>query len=426
MKEHIEEAIEAFRSRESYYAKAERYYAGRHDLAFATDKFRNAFGSLFREFALNLCPAVVDSLRDKLRIAGFSVDEAAAGASVADLNRMTARIWDAGRMGTRAGEIHREMLVYGDAYMIVWPDFTGFPRLFPNRAANCTVVADDEDPNLIIRAVKHWRTKDKRIRLNIFYPDRIEKFVATDAFDGPMTSSDRFVSVGEMPVVENPFGRVPVFHFANNARLGEAGTSELDAVIPIQDGLNKSMLDMLVAMEFSAYRQRWAAGIETDIDGDGKPVSPFTAGVDHLWISQNPEAKFGDFATANLEQFLKVKDSFRGDIASVTGVPLHYFTVNSARTHASGEALRNAEARFLAKVRDRQASLGQVWADAMGFALEIAGMGKGNRLVTRWEDPSPLSDREQLENALLRRRLGRTEAEAQEETGYGQADAAEK
>lgn len=87
----------------------------------------------------------------------------------------------------------------------------------------------------------------------------------------------------------------------------------------------------------------------------------------------DPEARFGDFATANLEQFLKVKDSFRGDIASVTGVPLHYFTVNSTRTHASGEALRNAEWRFLAKVRDRQESLGQTWADVMSFALQVAG-----------------------------------------------------
>jgi hypothetical protein len=32
----------------------------------------NAFGSLFREFALNLCPAVVDAVREKLKITSFS------------------------------------------------------------------------------------------------------------------------------------------------------------------------------------------------------------------------------------------------------------------------------------------------------------------------------------------------------------------
>jgi hypothetical protein len=61
-------------------------------------------------------------------------------------------------------------------------------------------------------------------------------------------------------VVPNPYGVVPVFHFANNADLGMTGRSELEAAMPVQDGLNKSVLDMLVAMEFSAYRQRWAAG----------------------------------------------------------------------------------------------------------------------------------------------------------------------
>ena len=88
---------------------------------------------------------------------------------------------------------------------------------------------------------------------------------------------------------------MPVFHFANNADLAEFGRSELEPAMPVQDGLNKSVLDMLVAMEFAAYRQRWAAGIEMTIDADGNPAAPFKAGVDHVWIAENPGARFGDF-----------------------------------------------------------------------------------------------------------------------------------
>ncbi|MCV4684362.1 phage portal protein, partial [Escherichia coli] len=66
--------------------------------------------------------------------------------------------------------------------------------------------------------------------------------------------------------VENPYGMIPVFHFANNPGIGNFGSSELEAVMPIQDGMNKAVLDMLVAMEVSAYRQRWAAGIEIQFD----------------------------------------------------------------------------------------------------------------------------------------------------------------
>jgi hypothetical protein len=146
------------------------------------------------------------------------------------------------------------------------------------------------------------------------------------------------------------------FHFANNASIGTFGRSELENAIPIQDGMNKSVLDMLVAMEFASFRQRWVAGIEVDYDTEGNVVAPFKNGIENLWISGNEGARFGDFETVDLEQFLKVKDGFRIDIASVTGTPLYYLLPHG-RGFASGEAMRKAESRFIAKVRDRQTAL---------------------------------------------------------------------
>ena len=74
MNQHISQAIDRFRSSAARYQKTERYYRGDHDLAFATEKFANTFGTLFREFAMNLCPAICDAVRDKLRVTGFSVN----------------------------------------------------------------------------------------------------------------------------------------------------------------------------------------------------------------------------------------------------------------------------------------------------------------------------------------------------------------
>ena len=75
MNENIEQAIYELRTNSPRYQKTESYYRGEHQLAFASEKFRNTFGSLFREFAMNLCPAVCDSVRDKLIVTGFTVDE---------------------------------------------------------------------------------------------------------------------------------------------------------------------------------------------------------------------------------------------------------------------------------------------------------------------------------------------------------------
>jgi hypothetical protein len=269
-------------------------------------------------------------------------------------------------------------------------------------------------------AAKMWIAYDKHTRLNLFYPDRIEKYVSRTRGEAPSLDPKDLVPLAEGEAQNNPYGVVPVFHFANNADLGMNGRSELDAAIPVQDGLNKSVLDMLVAMEFSAYRQRWAAGIEIEYDTDGKAIAPFTAGVDHLWITENPQAHFGDFEAAELDQFLKVKDSFRVDMASVTGTPLHYF-LQTAGDFPSGESLKKAETRFLAKVRDRQESFGQVWGDVMQFALRIEGRGDA-RLITQWEDAAPIGEREILENILLKTRLGLSREQALIEAGYGVAD----
>lgn len=423
MNTHIEEAIHNFRLAATRYTRTERYYRGSHDLAFATEKFANTFGSLFREFAMNLCPAVCDAVRDKLRITDLAVDGAVekdgGGTSPQD---SVGRIWRDNRMAIRAGEVHREALVNGDAYVIVWPDASGRARLHPNRAANCSVVYDEEHPGRLLRAAKYWRTRDKHTRLNLFYADRIERYMTERPGESTLPEAKEFVTYreagrkAERSATPNPYGQVPVFHFANNADIGSFGRSELEAAIPVQDGLNKSVLDMLVAMEFSAYRQRWAAGIEIEYDNDGNPVAPFKAGIDHLWIARNPEAKFGDFHTADLDQFLKVKDSFRVDMASVTGTPLYYL-LPTVRSFPSGEAFRKSETRFVSKVRERQASFGQVWSDAIAFALAVEGRG-GHWVGVRWEDPSTLGEKERLEIIELKRRIGISDGEALREAGY--------
>ncbi|MGI8812137.1 MAG: phage portal protein [Pyrinomonadaceae bacterium] len=413
----IEQALLAFRTDAPRYARSERYYRGEHDLSFATEKFKNAFGTLFREFALNLCPAVCQAVGDKLKVKGFSIDRGPSGDS-----DEVKRVWSDNRMALRSREVHKEALKNGDAYVIVWPASGGRIAIHPNRASSCTAVYDDESPGVVIRAAKYWRTADRRTRLNMFYPDRIEKYVSAGETEGWLPEAAEFVPVaGEEAVVENPFGVVSVFHFANNSDIGMSGTTEIEAAIPIQDGLNKAVLDMLVAMEFSAFRQRWAAGIEIEYDENGNPKAPFEAGVDRIWLAENAEARFGDFNTADLEQFLKVKDSFRTDIASVTGTPL-YYVMPDLHGFPSGESMRKAETRFLAKVRDRQESFGQVWADVMAFALAAEGRD-GSRLNTLWEDAGERTEREVLENILLKRQIGITVEQALVEAGYGEAEA---
>jgi hypothetical protein len=438
----IASAIHKFKCSADRYAKTTRYYLGDHDLCFATEKFLNAFGTLFREFALNLCPAVVDAVRDKLVITEFGIED-----GEKNISDDAWKIWQMNRMGVRAGEVHKEAVKNGDSYAIVWPNPAGEVTIYPQRAANCTVEYDEETPGKILWAAKYWKTNDKRFRLNLYYADRIERYVTKAADEWQVTTkanglnwasngkrkncwvlpdAKQFVPYVEdgNPVVRNQYGKVPVFHFANNSDIGCPGMSELHNAIPIQDALNKSVLDMMVAMEFASYRQRWATGIEIDYDETtGEAIPPYKSGIERLWTTDVETAKFGSFDATDLQQFLTVKDGFRIDLACVTGTPLYYF-MQTEGDFPSGEALKKSETRFINKVRDRQESFGQVWEDLMAFALLIENLGKGVRLFAKWEDPSPVSETETLNNLLLKQQINIPDETLWMEAGYGKADIA--
>ncbi len=411
----IKTALQQFRARAGQYQLYRNYYDGDHRLVFATDKFRSAFGSLFRAFADNLCDSVVDSCADRLIVTGFAVEEGA-GTAAGD----AWAIWQANRMDQRAAEAHSEALTSGDAYVIVWPDADGQPTIYPNSAANVTVRYDPETPGRVLWAAKVWPDEDGRLRLNMYYPDRIEKYITRNKTSALPTSSstfDPYEFPGEPWPLDNPYGQVPAFHFANSGRVGGFGRSELANVVPLQDALNKSIADMLVAMEYVALPQRWATGLEVEIDeATGRPKAPFVPGADRVWAVGAPDARFGQFDPANLVQFLDVQEKFRKEIATVSRTPLH-FLIPPAGVWPSGEALRAAESSFLAKVANRQVMFGNAWEDVLRFALRVAGK-RVAQLSCQWKDPTPRADLERAQVGLMKHQLGASQKQILGELGY--------
>jgi hypothetical protein len=418
--ETIKSVLKELSSRQEQYRKAHDYYRGKHNLCFATERFRNAFGHLFRKFAMNLMPTVVDAVKNKLRVTGFVVEEGS------DLATEAWKIWQTNRMQQQAGSVHLEALKAGDAYVIVWPDRNGIARIYPQKARLCTVTYDEEEPGRVVSAAKVWLTAGNKVRLNLYYPDRIEKYITRGSHSNGLPDGakafDPFLVDGETWTLENPYGVLPVFHFANNAAIGEFGDGELRNVMPIQDGLNKTVLDLMVAGEFFSFPQRYAIGLEVDSDPvSGKPVLPWT-GVER-WLTVGSEnAKFGQFESGDLDQFLKVKAEFAADVARISGTPLHYLMLDKG-DFPSGEAMNRAEARLLSKVEDRQISFGGEWESVLALALQIDGHGdERTRLFVQWADAATVSDSEKLDTLLKKKDLGVSDRQLLIEAGYGEKD----
>jgi hypothetical protein len=405
----IKEGLTELRKRQVGYRKYQRYYDGNHDLAYSTKKFLTVFGELFKTFSDNLIPTAVNGIADNLQVQNFTVQT-----GESSLSEKALEIWEANFMEQRSNELHREVLLKGDAYAIVWLDENGKAVIYPNKADNCIVGYDSENPGKRLWAIKTWK-EGKKTRLNLFLPDEVIKYES--GFHG--INGTKFNKIDS---IENTFGSVPVFHFTNQASVGEAGTSEVEPLIPLNDALNKMVLDMLVASEFGAFRQRWATGIEITYGTDGKPINPFTAGAEGIWATTAKDAKFGDFQVTDLEQFIRVQESFRAEIARVASIPLHYLMLQSGN-FASGRALQTAEKRFTIKMKMLQLAFGAMWAKVMCSALEMCGCDKGVRLFTQWDDVTSVSENETLSNLRLKHEgLEIPLQQIWKEAGYGAED----
>jgi hypothetical protein len=439
--EDLEWALKAYQSeRRRRYELFTEYYDGEQRLAFATEKFRNTFGNLFKEFAENVCSPVVDSLADRLVVTGFKTSEAQTktedvsaapvlpGQTAPMFQKVTTEdtlgqealdLWKENRMDLHSADVHVESLKAGDGFVIVWPGDDGRAEIFPQEACMCGVEYDPDNKGLIRRGYKLWFDwVEARWRVNIYLPDMIEKYQSRKkAKDMPRT----YAAYELFEVVSNEYGRVPMFHFPN-AKIAKYGESELKKIIPLQDGLNKAVMDMMIAMEFASFKQRYIIGLDVEIDeATGEPVDPTyrNYGVDRILAIPDLDAKIGQFDATDLSQFLRVQEKFWASTARVSGTPLHYFFITQG-DFPSGEAMKSAEARFVKRIKDRQVAFGNVWEDVLKFALRINGQTLPDDLVveTLWMDAAPKSESELADTAVKKKAVGVSRSQLLKEMGY--------
>ena len=422
-------ALRTLAARQDAYATYRAYYDGRQRLTFASDSFRAAFAGQLRQLVYNRCATVVDALADRLRIFGWQADD---GEEVTPIEQAALDIWRRSRLDLRHVDAHVEALRAGDAYLIVWPDLDGAPRIAVNQAHLVTTVRDDEDPDRIVLAVKAWRVTRGplagRWRVTTYSAEAIERWITTGSSDAlPEKAATLVPYEDEAPAqVRNPWGVTPVFGLHNAAGIEQRGASELRDVIPLQDGLNKSVADMLVAMEYVAYPQRWATGVEAPLDPEtGQPMKPFRPGVDRVWVVGDENAQLGEFPAGDMTQFLAVQQEWDVKIGRVSRVPIHWLGMSGG--FPSGESLKTAESPFVSKVLDRQAEFGAVWGDAMALALRMAGYGEreAGQIAPVWTPAETRSEAEFWRVAQQKQAAGVPQAQIWREAGYTPGQVAE-
>src|SRR5690606_30803740 len=147
-------------------------------------------------------------------------------------------------------------------------------RITVEHPSQMIVAHAPDDRRERLAALKRWSGRDGRCYATVYTPTHVYKFqTAEPVRDVASPMEVEWVPrEGVRAVEEHGLGVVPVVPIYNEPTMLGEGRSDLDLVIPIQDAVNKLVMDMIVASEFAAFKQRFATGIEIPTDEDGQPL----------------------------------------------------------------------------------------------------------------------------------------------------------
>lgn len=332
------------------------YWEGRQALAYLAPEAVQALGNRFGVLSVNYARVAITALTERLRLNGID------GVPVWDT--LLSLDYD-----TLADTLHREALLQGESFALVWADDQGNPTV-TIESGEAMAVKRDDVTRQIVAAIKQVTVKESPATKGytdvwLYQAETVEHWRSNTPNSG-----------GEYDLIErqpNALGTIPVVSFVNADLLPSqwrglqyleyAGSSEVEPIKPLIDAMAKTVADMLVAQEFTARPRRWATGIEPTqrpvLDDTGNPVvdengDPVTEAVNPIpegnraMLASSEQARFGQLEGANLQGFKTSVDILVQALMTVSALPAHMCGITTANP-ATDQAMKAAEMGLTAR-----------------------------------------------------------------------------
>lgn len=406
-------ALDYILTKKDGYNRAETYYEGTQPEVFLNQRWFKLFQKNQSDFRFNFSKTVVDAVLNRLEIDQIETSSPQADAYMANLLEQADIKLD-------INEIHRNTLIYGDSYAIVWPDENGKLAIDYNSPLTTVVIYDQENPRKKLFAAKMWQYADydtKKIHMNLYYPDRIEKYVGYGEIENMGTPQGSNFLLAE--TIPNPWNEVPVFHFRTHKPYGRP--EHADAFGP-QDAINKLVNTHMLTVDYQGAPQRYAlttggnvAEMDDFSEGDTarENIGALKNGPGELWYLQGVQT-VGQFPAAEPKTFTEPVNEFVNQMAAITSTPTHYF--QKGTYVSSGQALRAAEAPLVKKVKNRQLALESTWRDLFLFMLKIEGIAA--TIDIDWAEAEIVDEVDQWDVAVRKKSVGMPLEQILLELGY--------
>ena len=382
--------------RQEKYLSYRAYYDGEHDVMLTDRQKKFLELKTHQNFTANLCPMVVDELERRMLVQTFDAD---GNSQLGGHKGMLWKWWRRDGMDADQSDTHLSAIRDGDSYVIVsWNQEEKRPEFHHNLAYNGTEGVKchySDETGKVAYATKRWLVTDPLDpgagtvkRMNIYWPNRVERFIADGTHSGfwyGFTNDGQEAVLPWVTVQGEPLG-VPVFHLKHKPSGYRWGTSILDDVIPLQNGLNKAIVDVIAAADTTGFRMYWATGTDmTDENDDPISIHPGT-----FLTSPAADARFGFIPGEDLRPLIEVVDMFKVTIAQVSETPMHLFQVSGQ--NASEGSQKQQEVAMINKAEKWGRAVGNFWETCMQMAIKLSNTYDGTSYPTDlilqcvWED----------------------------------------
>jgi hypothetical protein len=403
-----------------------KYMRGHHDSVYVPRGAREEYRWLMERSVVNYLPLVVSVVAQNLHVDGYRASESApmaddftvgkalekAQAALDDndiegarghLQRAAAagaqepdngpwEIFMANRLASRQHGLHRSVMKYGLSYAVVLPG-TPQPVIRPVSPRRLTALyADEVDDEWPVYAVEEamLQTPLGKRRVVTLYDDENRYILTGKAGSNELAwpDPDDPLLDGKEIIQVHGLGVCPVVRFLHEVDLdGELDVrGEAEPLIPLQDQINTTTFNTMMAQQYGAFRQRWVTGMVV-ADEDGNAQEPFRAGVDRLMVAESTETKFGEFGNTPLADYLNAREASIRHMSTISQVPPYHLLGQIA--NLSADALAAARDGLTRKIEELQGVLAEPWKQTLQLASQAAG-DKANasdpHAVVVWRD----------------------------------------
>lgn len=428
------DALQELAAAQPGYNRAEQYADGPIDEVFVSPKLRQVMRMSGVNFQEVLGDVVINAVANRLSITAVLSSDQSTADSILDLDRQA-------KMPLLRPEVNRLTLKFGDHYLFAWQREDGSIQVVNLDARTARLFYDPDDPMVPLYGVRKWLTRDKFVRVDLLYNDRVESYISAKADVRAKTAGDFVpytVPGNSDHAVPHDFKRPPLFHFSTTIP-GEYGKPEHEPFYATQDILLKLTLGHMAAVDYTAIPQRWAimeAGVATteaeDQDDaafwpthDSVPPalrthqrerkSSLQARPGSLWLQRGIK-QFGQFDPADPNAFIAPEVHHLKKGATATSTPLHYFDGLSG-TLPSGESLKVALEPLIAKSTSRRNVLDDAWVTFYTTVLKVMGHADP-QVDLRWAPIEPTSETDTWTVARQKQESGVPEDVTLKEAGY--------